>query len=365
MIKRILFVVLMILVTAGANAQQLGRRHATSKGEWFLGVRTGISHSLTENTLISDFIHNRPSFDIMGGKLFNQRFGIRISAGIHQQMSRPYKQLRYDYPDIYDSYQFNLITAYVEGMVNLGNLFARRPVRHMLNVYLFAGVGGNGTFGFSKKVKDWERYPVDSKGNAYMAGRAGLLLSSQLTKHMELIVEGACNVTDDRYNGVKYGFKMDGYISVMAGVNWRFVSKRQRLHDAIRRKQKKEGIVPDKNKIKETRIEANGQLSTSIPFYEERSFVNETQRLVVGQVAIFLAEHPDVNVVMTGYPDSMDAYGPWNEKLAQQRVQAVYDMLVKDYGIAPSRLTMEYKTDRLSPVPVEGVWVKAVVFNVK
>ena len=72
----------------------------------------------------------------------------------------------------------------------------------------------------------------------------------------------------------------------------------------------------------------------------------------------------DVNVIVTGYADVQTAYPEYNLRLSQRRARAVYDMLVNEYGVDPSRLSMDYKGDTIQPYQLKNEWNRVVVFQI-
>lgn len=68
----------------------------------------------------------------------------------------------------------------------------------------------------------------------------------------------------------------------------------------------------------------------------------------VGELAAALDQHPEWNVAVIGYTDDTGNYD-YNLKLSKERAQSVVNALVKDYGIANTRLAPEGRGS-LSPV---------------
>ena len=95
-----------------------------------------------------------------------------------------------------------------------------------------------------------------------------------------------------------------------------------------------------------TRVDASGcplpvaqvaSIKLKVNFAFDSSVVQEQYFTDLGELAKFLKRFDQVDVSIDGYTDSVGA-DSYNQQLSQRRAQAVVDMLVKTYGIAPSRL---------------------------
>jgi OOP family OmpA-OmpF porin len=49
-------------------------------------------------------------------------------------------------------------------------------------------------------------------------------------------------------------------------------------------------------------------------------------------------------------------------KLSQRRAEAVCNMMVKEFGVDPSRIRVDYKGDSLQPYQLKNEWNRVVVF---
>lgn len=95
-----------------------------------------------------------------------------------------------------------------------------------------------------------------------------------------------------------------------------------------------------------TRVDASGcplpvaqvaSIKLKVNFAFDSSVVQEQYFTDLGELAKFLKRFDQVDVSIDGYTDSVGS-DDYNQQLSQRRAQAVVDMLVNTYGIAPSRL---------------------------
>ena len=69
----------------------------------------------------------------------------------------------------------------------------------------------------------------------------------------------------------------------------------------------------------------------------------------VFEVAIFLNQHPNAKVMVTGYADKGTGNPTINARLGKQRAKAVRDALVRICDIDPSRIITDSKGDTEQP----------------
>lgn len=351
----------------------------------FVLGQVGISHSLSENTRFGNFFDNqRPSFNIGVGKWLYPSFGMRITAGLHPQVGRANWELCDAFPNTYGTYNFNIFSAYLDGLVNLSNILYKYRESRVFNLIGIIGIGYDHTFGFDKDKCDVMRngehggYNVDTNPGNYMAFHVGLQGRWKLSSAWDLTAEVTYNGTDDKYNGHVYDRRYDTYFDALVGVQFHFrdCHGRRRFHyvkhlnsAVIERLQK---MQDDENEKLDAALMAvpevfenlkfNEALQTTISFYVDRYYITDAQKKNVKSVAVFLETHPDINLIVTGYADVETAYPAYNLRLSQKRAQAVYDMLVNDFHVPANRLRIDYKGDSVQPYESVNEWNRAVIF---
>lgn len=218
MIKRIICLLVVILLSSMTMWAQKYEQ-TPKKWDWWLGGSLGVTHSLAENATADDFFHNLPGLEMQLGMFFNRAAGMRLSWGLNPQMSRPGLAQREGDPETYDThYRFNVMSGYLDLMLDMTRLFSRKKYRPTFDVMLFAGAGGLESFDFSHKVVDWEYYPVDYWDHLYWAAHAGFLATYRVSSRWDFMVEGSYNITDGAYDGVKSNIKIGGYLKLHLGM---------------------------------------------------------------------------------------------------------------------------------------------------
>jgi len=97
-------------------------------------------------------------------------------------------------------------------------------------------------------------------------------------------------------------------------------------------------------------LESDGKvtLTGGVVFETNSAKLSPGGRARVGQLAEALKEHPEWNVAVIGYTDDTGNY-EYNLKLSKERAESVVNALVKEYGIANTRLAPEGRGS-LAPV---------------
>lgn len=237
---RQLSLLLILLVCFTEALAQKDNERALRKNDWWIGTSIGVTHSLAENATSDDFIKNYPGGELQLGTFVSRVFGFRLSMGINPQLGRPGRAQREGDPETYDThYRFNVLTAYLDGMVDLTTLFTskRKKYRPTFDMSLFVGGGMLEAFHFDhEKVADWVYYPVDPWDKTCWGAHAGLLASYRLSPHWDWMLEGSYNITESRYDGVDSGVALSGYVKVHTGWVYHFndrTSKQVKLRNEI------------------------------------------------------------------------------------------------------------------------------------
>ena len=365
-------------------------RHYKGGDNWFIGIHAGMNHSLSENARFGDFMDmTKPGFAISVGKYFSPAIGARVMLSYMKQQSRANNEMIEAFPSIYGegNYGFHNIGGYFDGLFNLNNIFGQYKESTRFNVYGILGFGFNATGGFDDKVEDWSKhlnsegqhtgYQVYTENSAYFSLRGGLGLSYMLSNALDLNLELTAHGADDAYNGTRYDRKYDTYVGAMLGLTYHFkdhygdrrfryttLTDNDLLDDLNARINAERGKVrtPEKVVKVEREVFRSEILNTTVSFIIDRSSITDIQMKNVAEVAKYIEEHPDINIVITGYADVKTAYPEYNMKLSKRRAESVRDALVKKFKVDPSRLRIDYKGDTVQPFEMKNEWNRVVIF---
>lgn len=388
----------------------------------FIGASVGASLSMGENTRYGNFLDmSKPSFEFTVGKFFYPQFGLRFNLQYLNQKGRCEWEVAnvLDKEGMYDgNYDFSMVAGFVDGLVNFHNMFWKyREDRHF-NLIGYFGLGYFRTFGFDQSKLDYLRdpyrkdgskfpyvdvkdkngntvldamgnpvttpayaYNVNGKSRNYFAGHVGLIAAYQITEAWDVNVDLSFNGTDDAYNGKRFRRVYDSYVNIMAGMTYHIpdTSGKRRLkyshytdqdmvtilnRQIYETQDSLEQALKPVEKIEEA-VTYNEMLQTTVSFYIDKTFITEAQERNVRSVARFMENHPELDVVVTGYADKQTAYPKYNMMLSKKRAQNVYKMLVEKYNVDPKRLSMDYKGDEEQPFEIVNEWNRSVVFVLK
>ena len=381
-----MFIMALCTMTVWSQSRALGveadtlrsLRHYKGSDNWFIGIHAGMNHSLSENARFGDFMDmTKPGFALSVGKYFSPAVGARVMLSYMKQQSRANSEALIDDKN----YGFHNIGGYLDGLFNLNNIFGQYKENTRFNVYGILGFGFNATGGFDDKVESWDKpaggYKVYTDNSAYFSLRGGLGLSYMLSNALDLNLEVTAHGADDAYNGTRYDNKYDTYVAAMLGLTYHFkdhygdrrfryttLSDNDWLDELNARINAERGKVRKPERIVKVQREMfhSELLNTTVSFKIDRSSITDLQMKNVAQVAKYIQEHPDVNIVITGYADVKTAYPDYNMKLSKRRAESVRDALVKNFNVDPSRLRIDYKGDTIQPFQMKNEWNRVVIF---
>ena len=348
-----------------------------------------------ENTRFGNFFDmTRPSFQIQVGRSFYPQFGMRLTLNYLSQRGRAEwstSEFLEQWAERDGNYDFSMAAGFIDGVFDFHNVIwgYKEDRRFSLKGYL--GLGAFYTFGFDDNKLDWlanptwsdcnyngvhhnagDRLPsgygyrVDRKNKWYYAGHIGLIGEYHISPAWSVNLDVSFNGTDDAYNGMRFRRVYDSYVDVMLGALYYLKDASGYRH----RRPRYVYIDSDTIPLPPTpgvfeRVHYKEMLKTTVSFYIDKTFVTDAQRRNVRSVAKFMENHPDIDVVVTGYADVQTAYPKYNMMLSQKRAQAVYTMLVDEFNVDPKRLSMDYKGDEEQPFEIVNEWNRAVVFYIK
>ncbi len=371
-----------------------GLKHYKGSDNWFITVHGGLNHSISENARHGDFMDMcKGSVGLSVGKYFSPAIGSRIQLQYLRQQTMANTEAIEAYPNIYGDGQFgfDIFGGYVDGLFNFNNIFGQYRESTRLNLVGILGFGFNTTFNFDDKVKSWGSnspewdkgsgeyapYDVYTDKKSYFAARAGLMLSYRLCRALDLELEVTAHATDDGYNGTRYDRKYDAYVNAMLGLTYHFkdqygdrrfryttISDQSLIDDLNKKINETRGLIREPETIVKVEEEVfrSEILNMTVSFIIDKSNITAIQKKNVAEVAKYIEEHPDINIVITGYADVQTAYPAYNLALSERRAKSVHKCLVEEFGVDPSRLRIDFKGDTVQPYALKNEWNRVVIF---
>ena len=324
------------------------------KGHWYIEAMGGAQYTLGE-TDFADLIS--PNAQLAVGYDFNPNLGLRLSVNAWQSKGGTDAISNYFAKQ---TYKWNYVAPTVDLVFNLSNIIAGYNPQRGVNVSIFGGIGANFAFGNDEAndlknnyykgiwAPGFEPMRYCWENETSVAGKFGAIFDIRLTDNWRLEVEANANVVDDHYNSKKAG-NSDWYFNALAGLKYNFgkyVTKREPV------KLEPETIYVEKPVVKEVIKEVIKEVVKMQPLRRDVFFTIGSSRISnaemqkVQDVIAYMNEYPASKVSVTGYADSATGNASINAKFAEQRAQAVYDVLVKN-GIDASRITKDSKGGQL------------------
>lgn len=298
-----------------------------------------------------------PAVDVAIGKWFTPGIGVRFAysglsvkgatqTGIHSTGEEVPGKGGYGY--WLTKQKFNFFNFHLDAMFNVSNLlFGYNPNRvYSLSPYVGLGV---------MKTNDTPKATE-------IAGHFGLLNSFRLCDALDLNLDIRGTLVSDAFDGEAYGRGGEGMLSATVGLTYKFKKRgwdkaktvvridnrainalRQQLSDAEAENERLKRALAEGNreKAKEIVTKASANLVT---FQIGKATLSNEARANLSLLAEAI-KAGDGNVVytITGYADAGTGSKRINERLSKRRAEAVFNCLVKEFGVSESQLRVDHK----------------------
>lgn len=298
-----------------------------------------------------------PAVDVAIGKWFTPGIGVRFAysglsvkgatqTGIHSTGEEVPGKGGYGY--WLTKQKFNYFNFHLDAMFNVSNLlFGYNPNRvYSLSPYVGLGV---------MKTNDTPKATE-------IAGHFGLLNSFRLCDALDLNLDIRGTLVSDAFDGEAYGRGGEGMLSATVGLTYKFKKRgwdkaktvvridnrainalRQQLSDAEAENDRLKRALAEGNrqKAKEIVTKASANLVT---FQIGKATLSNEARANLSLLAEAI-KSGDGNVVytITGYADAGTGSKRINERLSKRRAEAVFNCLVKEFGVSESQLRVDHK----------------------
>lgn len=325
---------------------------------WFISLGGGAEATFGSNDKAGDFGGRiSPTLNLSVGKWFTPGLGVRLQYSGLQARGYTYdgaadyvKGMRQD--GGYYKQRFNYMNLHADMMLNLNALFGGYNPDRVYEVIPYLGAGF--THNYSKPHRE------------ALALNAGVVnrfrISDAMDVNLELGFMGTENKFDGELNG-KHGY--DGVLSATAGVTYRFpargfrrpVSRTVSQLELAALREELGRLAQDNQRLSDALADASKQpielveteVVVSEPVVAPRTVffaigsaeVSSREAMNLSYLAEQMKKFDDVVYTVSGYADSSTGTPQLNQELSRKRAQAVIDVLVNRYGIAPERLKID------------------------
>ena len=357
--KKTLLTVLVAMGCSAAMAQQT-TTETVFKPHWYVRGQIGGQYTLGE-VKFGDLVS--PNAQIAAGYNFTSLWGARIAVNAWQSKGgSKINGTKYDW-------KYNYVAPMVDATLNLTNLFGGFKANRLVDLTLFAGIGANIGFNndeawtangdilaqqFPTYGEDYMQYLWDGS-KARFVGRAGIDVDFNVCERVAIGLELSANTLSDKYNSKKAG-NSDWYFNGLIGakVNLGKTTKQKTVPAKVQIVEKivekpVEKVVEKivyRDRIVEKKAEP---LRREIFFTIRATQIVKEEMAKVEEIANYLKANPNAKVVITGHADKGTGNATINKNLSEKRAKIVADTLVKNYGIAESRISYEAKGDNEQP----------------
>lgn len=308
---------------------------------WQLDLQGGGAYDLGEGKFV-DLLS--PAVQLSVTYQFDPVVGVRLGA------SGIWARNRYEKPVL--AYKWNFVQPALDFKFDLLSLFAGWNPHRVASLYAFLGGGVAYSFNNDDAVEAEEsnigyhfrKLWHDYRWNPVVRG--GLGTDIRLSDRLSLSAEVNANMLPDHFNS-KGGRddNMDWHFNGLLGLKVNLGKTHGQTAPVYREvyqpvdKAEEPVVIP---------VEEPKGLTVNIFFDLNRSVLrhSEDEKLVL--LAIYLHEHPQSTVDLTGYADKETGNSSINEQLSRDRAEAVANFLIVR-GIDSSRIRKDFKGDRVQP----------------
>lgn len=324
---------------------------------WFVSVGGGAQMYFGDHNVQMAFGDRLSlALDIAFGKWFTPGIGVRAMysglsiKGATQNGSHSTGKV-YDAAQWLDEQKFDFMNIHGDVMFNASNLLCGYNEKRFWSVTPYVGVGW---------ILTWET-PRARNFNASL----GVINSFRLSSAFDLNLDVRGTATKDEFDGEIGGRKEEGLLSVTLGVTYKFPkrtwgrstvktitfsdeelrSMRERLNAMNEENSRlKDELVVASNKTPEKVVETSILAAPClITFQISRSILSNEARVNLGFQAELMKKNKNAVYTIIGYCDKGTGTKEFNQRLSKARAEAVYNCLVKEFGVPTSQLRVTYE----------------------
>ena len=257
----------------------------------------------------------------------------------------------YDASQWLDEQKFDFMNIHGDVMFNASNLLCGYNEKRFWSVTPYVGVGW---------ILTWET-PRARNFNASL----GVINSFRLSSAFDLNLDVRGTATKDEFDGEIGGRKEEGLLSVTLGITYKFPkrtwgrstvktitfsdeelrSMRERLNAMNEENSRlKDELVVASNKTPEKVVETSILAAPClVTFQISRSILSNEARVNLGFQAELMKKNKNAVYTIIGYCDKGTGTKEFNQRLSKARAEAVYNCLVKEFGVPTSQLRVTYE----------------------
>lgn len=378
--KSILSIVAVVFVSTSILAQEKAFTPSKLTDNWFIQLQGGMSYTLSENyrdASFGDLISPHAAISI--GKYFTPAIGGRLQLGGWE--SKNYYQ-DYNLLPGKGTFKVNYLQTNIDGLFNFTNFFLPYQEDRVFSLIGIAGLG------YLHGFKDTKNGLTTTN---MIVPRIGLQADFRVSEIASVNLEVSGNLLRDDFNGRREGTNYDGIANALLGVTFKLPKSGFNMVDIIdpaqigalndrineqkanldkkdfeinRLKQDLTNKPEPEVIVKEAPVEQESEvlMNAVVVFRLGSAKLEQNQDINIYNAARYLIDNPNVNVIVTGYADNSTGSATVNQRISEQRAEAVAKILIDKYNISPNRITTKAAGDTVQLFPT-AEWNRVVVFT--
>lgn len=323
---------------------------------WYLQAQIGGQHTLGEIEF-GDLLS--PNAQLGVGYNFNENLGARFSLNAWQSKAG------WNNPS--HTWKWNYVAPAADLTVNLSNLLMGYKADRKFTVNWLIGVGANIAFNNDEAhdvnaalvgvTKSQENLSLLWDGTKVrLQGRTGLAADYNFNQRWSIGLEIQANLINDHYNSKKAG-NSDWYFNGLLGVKCNLGKTSYKktvlvptvgvIERVIERVVEKPATAATAAVAQVAQVAEN--IRRDVFFNINCTEISAVEMQKVKEIADYMKKNQSAIVEITGHADKGTGNAKINQKLSENRAKVVAQALIKNYGIAESRIKTAAKGDTVQP----------------
>lgn len=351
----------------------------TWRDGWFIQLGAGINLPVMEG-FEHEKKHIGATYNLGFGRWFSPYFGFRFS-GYYGNVAEGLASgnLHFRYASLNADIMWDMCNS-------IGGVNLKRPV----SVVPFVGIGGAYTYHYGMNTMAENVYANGHRrGTSWsLPVSAGIQFRFRLAKYVDFFLEARASFCGDNFNNIAGDNPIDIAFQATGGLAFNIGGKSFQTYDPCADAAYIAGLNDQVNDLRgelagtaaalaaaeaqlpcpEVKpapaqvIQAAAPMMATVRFSINSAKVTPMEMVNVYNVAQYMKENPNTKVTITGYADEDTGTATYNQSLSERRAQAVYDILINNYGISADRLTKVAKGSSTQPYDTNN-WNRIVIFS--
>lgn len=301
-----------------------------------------------------------PALDIAVGKWFSPSIGVRLMYSGLSMKGATQSNIHSTGEEVpgkggsgywLTKQKFNYFNIHADVLFNLSNIICGYNDHRFYNLSVYGGLG--------------LMHVSDAPSKTDISAHFGLFNSFRLCSALDLNLDLRGTLVNDEFDGEVGGRSSEGVLTATIGLTYKFKPRvwdrskvitrtvydndelnamREQLNRMSEENARLQEALAQNDKEKAQTIVKQIASSNLIVFPIGKSTLSNQARVNLGMLAEVIKQgDPSTVYTITGYADAGTGTKEGNEQLSKDRADAVYNCLVKEFGISKSQLHIDYK----------------------